>query len=135
MMNNLPTNIKYLGGLGSSDVKIKMQEAKCLVVPSLWYEGFPMVIVEALSNGVPIICSNIGSMKEIVKDGVTGYHFDVGQESSLIKAILRLFSNQTLHDSMSKSAFLDFKSNYTDAINYKLLLAVYANAVSDNNFR
>ncbi len=42
------------------DIMNLMRSATALVVPSLWYEGFPMVMVEALSFGLPILCSRVG---------------------------------------------------------------------------
>ncbi|MDW4662823.1 glycosyltransferase, partial [Escherichia coli] len=45
--------VTFLGALSRVDVLREMAEAEALVVPSLWYEGFPMVVVEAFAQGTP----------------------------------------------------------------------------------
>lgn len=60
-----------------------MKKASALVVPSLWYEAFPMTIVEAFATGLPVIASNLGSMAEIIDDGRTGLHFEPGNAEDL----------------------------------------------------
>jgi glycosyltransferase involved in cell wall biosynthesis len=43
-----------------------------IIVPSKCYEGLPVVIIEAMLSGKPIICSAIGGLPEVVEDGKTG---------------------------------------------------------------
>ena len=46
-----------------------------VVVPSIWWETGPLVVMEAFQYGRPVICSDIGGMSEKVTDGVNGLHF------------------------------------------------------------
>ena len=46
-----------------------------MVVPSIWWETGPLVVMEAFQYGRPVICSDIGGMSERVTDGVNGLHF------------------------------------------------------------
>ena len=46
-----------------------------MVVPSIWWETGPLVVLEAFQHGRPVICSDIGGMAEKVTDGVNGLHF------------------------------------------------------------
>ena len=46
-----------------------------LVVPSQWYENRPLVILEALAAGVPVLCTDLGGMRELVQEGVQGHRF------------------------------------------------------------
>lgn len=70
------TNIQYVGSKNKEQVLNLMMTAKTLVVPSLCYEGFPMVILEAFSLGLPVIVARLGAMKDIVEDKVNGFHID-----------------------------------------------------------
>jgi glycosyltransferase involved in cell wall biosynthesis len=58
-----------------------------VVVPSRWWENYPLVIQEAFMHRRPVICSDIGGMAENVTDGVNGLHFRVGDPASLAQAI------------------------------------------------
>lgn len=56
-------------------------DAICL---TSYYEGFPLAALESLANGIPVIASRTTGIKEIIKEGITGYTFDVGDEKQLI---------------------------------------------------
>ena len=49
-----------------------------LVVPSVWYENTPFVILEALASSTPVIVSNLGGLAELVEEGKNGFLFDTG---------------------------------------------------------
>ncbi len=55
-----------------------MQSVDAVLVPSIWWENSPVVIQEALANGRPVICSDIGGMAENVRPGHDGFHFEAG---------------------------------------------------------
>lgn len=65
-------HIEYLGPLRPSSVIDELRKAIALVLPSIWFEGFPLTVVEAYATGTPVIASRIGSLAEIVQEGVTG---------------------------------------------------------------
>lgn len=44
-----------------------MQTAKCVVLPSEWYETFGLTVIEAMSVGTPVVVSDLGALPEIVK--------------------------------------------------------------------
>ena len=65
---NLDTRIDFLGRQPSFSVKKIMKSADCLVVPSLCYENFPTVILEAMSASTPVIASGFGGINELILD-------------------------------------------------------------------
>ncbi|MEH7373367.1 glycosyltransferase, partial [Priestia megaterium] len=77
------SNVNFLGKLDSKDVLSYMSKSKYIIVPSIWYEGFPMTIIESYSVNTPVISSNIGSLKEVVINEVTGFHFENNNINSL----------------------------------------------------
>lgn len=58
-----------------------------LVFPSVWYEGFPLSIVEAFAAGTPVIASRLGGMLEMIAEGKTGLLFHPGDADDLAHKI------------------------------------------------
>ncbi len=64
--------VEYVGVLDHESVFSALRAATSLVLPSIWFEGFPLSVLEAYASGTPVIASRIGSLAEVVEDGVTG---------------------------------------------------------------
>jgi glycosyltransferase involved in cell wall biosynthesis len=110
---------------------VLLQQAQFLVFPSQWYEGFPMVLVEALACGTPALVTKIGSMKEIIKDEVHGLHFELGNKKQFIEKSTRLIQNKTFCETMGKNGRKEYLEKYTPEVNYKLLNSIYQDAISN----
>lgn len=125
------TRIEWLERQTPQQVRALMKSAAVLIVPSVWYEGFPMVIVEALSLGLPVIASRIGGLPEIIEHGVSGLLFQPGSPQSLGEA-LRKFSELSPDrvTSMRQAARDRFLSNYNEQTNSETLLHVYQEAMA-----
>ena len=128
-LESTDSNIEYIGRKAKEDVIDIVQKASFLVIPSVWYEGFPMVIVEAFACGTPVIASRLGSMEEIIDDGVTGLLFDVGDPNDLARKINFLVRNPKLVTSMSSNARNVYLSNYTKEKNYHKLIDINQNVI------
>jgi len=74
------------------------------VLPSLYKEGLPNVLLESLSMGIPVVSSNIGGVPEIVIDGKTGYMVEPGDSSALADAIIKVWANQNNYQKMKENA-------------------------------
>ena len=79
--------VKYLGPYNATDVGGLMSACDYVVVPSRWWENSPVVIQEAYSVGVPVICTGIGGMAEKVPPGISGLHFRLGDAEDLVRVI------------------------------------------------
>ena len=75
--------VTWLKWLPRAEILERMKNASVLILPSTWYEGFPMIIAEAFAVGLPVIASNLGSMASIVDDQRTGLHFRAGDAGDL----------------------------------------------------
>lgn len=80
-------NIEFLGFVPSRPLWELMRQAQAVVVPSVWYEPFGLVAVEAMAQGTPVIVSDRGGLPEIVEDGVSGLVFKAGNAKSLKKQL------------------------------------------------
>ena len=82
-------DIEYLGQQPWKRCICEMAKAKFLVFPSEWFETFGRTIVEAFSQGTPALAADLGAVRELVEDSVTGYRFPSGNVEALIAAALR----------------------------------------------
>jgi glycosyltransferase involved in cell wall biosynthesis len=82
--------IRFCGEYTADDLDQIVAEADFGIVPSIWQEAFGYVGPEMLTRGLPIIVSNVGAMKEYVRDGVNGYIFDPSNVNDLYCLIKRL---------------------------------------------
>jgi glycosyltransferase involved in cell wall biosynthesis len=90
---NTNSNIEVVGWQNPDQIARFISEANCVLVPSIWPENSPMVILEALQCGTPIIASSIGGIPELIKEGVTGILIEPGNEKSLIRAVKRCWAD------------------------------------------
>ena len=107
-----------------------MKQCKALIFPSLWYEGFPITLLEALCCGTIVIASKLGSMAEIIEDGINGFHFRAGDPGDLVSRINMVNSNPDQLKSISVKARLTYLEHYTPERNYSLLMNIYERALS-----
>lgn len=84
--------IHLLGELYPPDLRELYRRSKLLVLPSLT-EGFPLVVLEALSCETPAIASDVGSIPEVIQNGKNGYLIPKGDPDELAQAIARMFKN------------------------------------------
>ena len=124
--------IHFLGSQTSEQVHLLMSQAQFLVMPSIWYEGFPMVLVEAFAHGVPVICSRLGGMAEIVEDRVTGLHFEAGNADDLAEKINWLIAHPYECEIMGENARTEYLEKYTPETNYKQLMSIYQEAIDES---
>ena len=125
----------YLGRLPRSEVVEQMKRAAALLVPSLWYEGFPMVIVEALSCGLPIIASRIGGLPEMVQDGHSGLLFEPGDPSALLQALRNFVSDTSGIEAKRQASRDQFDRHYTEQKNYETLVEIYRELLDGQSTR
>src|SRR5215472_5798714 len=85
--------VEFAGRLPHDAVLSTIADARLLVIPSDCYEGFPMVLAEALACGTPVLASRIGSLAELVREGETGATFPAGDAPALAAAVRRLLAN------------------------------------------
>lgn len=66
-----------------TDINAQFQRMDCFVLPSLFGEGLPMVVLESMAQGVPVIASNVEGIPEAVRDGIDGLIFEAGSAKDL----------------------------------------------------
>jgi glycosyltransferase involved in cell wall biosynthesis len=87
------SEIRFEGWKSPEDVQKIMQISRVLVLPSKWYEGAPLTIIEAMSAGLPCVVSDCTSATEIVQDSINGYVFESGNVDSLKEKLIKTIDN------------------------------------------
>jgi glycosyltransferase involved in cell wall biosynthesis len=126
------SDIIFMGKQNENIVLEYMRSAKYLIVPSIWYEGFPMSIVESYSMGTPVICTNIGSLQEVVDHEKTGFHFKYNDFSNL-SIVLERALYFTDYNKMRRDVLKKYHENYTPEVNYKKLINIYQEVIKEKN--
>lgn len=129
-MENLVTrlglaHVTVLGGVAAGEVRSWMNGARFLICPSLWFEGFPLVIAEAFARGLPVICSRLGSLEELVEDGRTGLHAHPGDAADLAEKVEWAWRSERALGQMSRQGRAEFERKYTAERNYRNLMRIY----------
>lgn len=111
-------NVVMKGFIPNEEAKKLISQSRALILPTLWYEGFPMSIVEAYAMGTPVICSDLGNASSVVEEGVTGWKFKAGSAEGLAEKVRGWRE-------LSESVRHVFKEKYTVEGNYEMLNRIY----------
>lgn len=125
-------SIEFLGSCDRATVLRIVGRAKFQVIPSEWYEGFPMVVLEAYACGTPVVSSRIGSLQEIVREGETGVTFKAGDSADLILTVRRLLSVPADLPRLRHGARSEYVTRYTSTRNFAHLMEIYRQTLDDS---
>ena len=123
--------VQFLGYVSAQQYESNLKGAMFLVLPSVCYENFPRVVVEAYSCGVPILASRLGSVAELVKDGQTGVTFTPGNENDLREKARWLVDHPREREQMGQGAQRLYDEKFTAQKNYEALMAIYHQTIED----
>ena len=101
-LQELATNpaIQFLGSVPHEELGHVLSGADAIVVPSVWYETYCLIIQEAFAAKVPVIASNLGALAERVTDGLDGLLVPPHDATALRETIEKLIDNRSLLDGL-----------------------------------
>jgi glycosyltransferase involved in cell wall biosynthesis len=123
--------VEFLGQLPRKAVLEQVSQAAIQIVPSQWYEGFPLVILEAYSCGTPVVASRIGSLNELVEENRSGVKFEAGNANDLADKVRGLWDSGTRLQAMGVYARDLVCARYNGEKNYQQLMQIYEQATED----
>jgi glycosyltransferase involved in cell wall biosynthesis len=126
-----PAGVTSLGQQPRETVLRLMRGACVLIFPSICYECAPMTVIEAFACGLPVIASNLGSVPEFVRHGVTGLLFQPGDSEDLARRVRWAYDHPEQLRAMRAPARREYEQQYTADCNYKMLLNIYEMAVEN----
>ncbi len=121
-------NLIFKGELDSMAVINHLHNSSVFILPS-YDEVFPITILEAMSQGCVVICSDLPQIREWFKDGINGFLVPVGNVEELSNKIKYLHNNQDILATISQNNIHDIK-NYTETNQVPKYINVYSEIVN-----
>ncbi len=120
--------VSLLGQLDHAAVRDKMLAARALVLPSIWYEGLSMVLLEALAAGLPVLASDIGPIPEVVAPLGPEWLAQPGDPDDLAKGLARINDDEEVAR-VGAAARTLFEQRYSESQGLADLEATYERVV------
>lgn len=115
--NNLEGNILLLGSVNHECINKLYNASDVVVIPSVHIDGLEeatsISALESMASGVPVIASNIGGLKDIIKNGFNGVLVPERNEKELAIAIYELIKNKDMYEYISHNSIKDIENNFS----------------------
>jgi len=121
----------FHGVVSRDEISEKLKQCAFLVMPSICFEGLPLVLLEAMAAGRPAVASRLGAMAHVVEDGVTGLLFEPGNTVDMREKINMMISNPSLCEQYGAAARRRYLDLYTPEITYRNLMKIYTEVLSE----
>jgi glycosyltransferase involved in cell wall biosynthesis len=130
LVANLPPNVTLLGKVSRDRLDAFFAGLRVLVVPSVWYEVFGLVCIEALSRGVPVIASDIGGLPEVIAHEQTGLLVPPGDVAALAAALRRLIDDEPFARALGERGRETVRQQFSADAFYRQLQSVWDGVLS-----
>jgi glycosyltransferase involved in cell wall biosynthesis len=130
-----PNNCEFLGQLDAEALAQFYCDARMVVFATRCYEGFPTVLLEAMSHGLPVVCSRIGGLPEIVDDRKTGLLYEPGNVAELTEKILMLWQDPALCRRLGDVGRRKVREEYAADRLLDRLLVIYETVITEGSRR
>lgn len=124
------TTIEFVGFVKGAEKERLVREALCMVVPSEWYENFPMSVLESLSLGTPVVASRIGGLPEMIDPGETGLLFTPGHAEELARCLMWFAERIHASERLGANAMSRARERHGPETHYARLMNIYTRARS-----
>lgn len=127
-------SVRLLGRKTLQEALELLKEARFLLFPSLLYETFGKAMIEAFSCGTPVIASRLGALAEVVSNGTTGFHVEVGNVQDIVqKSASMLALPDAVYQQMRYAARQEYEAKYTVQANMRLLEEIYTDIITSSD--
>jgi len=127
-------HVEWLGWIDRSDVLSLMRKAGVLLFPSEWYEGgTPMTLIEAFASGLPVVASDLGTMRAMIETGINGLLVPTGDASAFAETSASILSDAERYTAMRQASRMTFEDFYAADRNYELLAQIYNEAIYERH--
>ena len=124
-------NIEFVGFKAGEELEKVIKDARFTLIPSIWYDNLPNTALESFQYFKPVIASNIGSLQELVLDGVNGYLFKPADAHELCEKIT-LLDDDSLVEKMGVESRKRLENRFAPQTHYNTLMKVFNRVREDN---
>ena len=110
--HTLDDKVQITGFLGKSEIIHHLQHSSIFVLPS-YSEGFPMVVLEAMASGLPIVATRVGAIPEMIKNDINGYVVDIKSIDQLTDKIKHLIEYPEKRSAMGQANIVKVRQLYS----------------------
>ena len=124
MTERLGEKVTFTGWLPASEIADCLNRMRLLILPS-YSEGLPVVILEAMACGTPILSTPVGGVPDIIKDGETGFIMEDNSPECIVSHVVRALNHPDIEE-ISQNAHALVKREFTYEVmveRYRAILA------------
>lgn len=104
--------IDFAGVIPPSELGRAFGEADYFILPSIWHENNPLILLDALQSNTPVIASDVGGVRDIVKDGSSGFLFPMGDVQALQAILQKTIDQPALKTQLQPKGHLPYIETY-----------------------
>jgi glycosyltransferase involved in cell wall biosynthesis len=124
-------NIEVLGPRYGDDLFKLIAGARFVVIPSKWYENYPMTVLESMALGKPVMVSGLGGLKEMVTENYNGWLVNPGSIRDLRYKIKQYYNEDDVIKQLGEQARKTVEQKNCSEVYYKNLMEVYSAVIPE----
>jgi glycosyltransferase involved in cell wall biosynthesis len=128
-MLHLQDRVAFAGEQDAAAVGRTLREAALAVLPSLWVENCPMVALEALAAGTPVIGVRVGGIPDLIREGETGELFERGSARDLADTMVRALGDARWLRESRQRARHSAETEFSPERHYDRLMEIYESVI------
>lgn len=132
--NNIK-NVELVGPKYGKDLSKLYTNARFVLVPSECYDNMPNVVLEAMSYSKPVVATDLGSLREIVRDNHNGILFERKNAVELRSKIDKLFKDNNLVKKLGKNAYHEAITRYDPEKHYDKLITIFDKSIKEEKWK
>jgi len=124
------TNVVFTGFRSGKDLEDMILGSRFQIMPSIWYENLPNSALESMLYGKPLIASDIGSLRELVDDGINGYLYEPRNYLELADRIRLMDDNAHVKD-MGEQCLVRMRERFSPETHYTDLMELFESVIHE----
>jgi glycosyltransferase involved in cell wall biosynthesis len=108
--------VRFGGQIAPTELDRAFAEADYFVLPSIWHENSPLILLDALQSKTPVIASDIGGVTDLIKDGMNGLLFPMGDKRALQEVLQRAVDQPDLVEQLRTGIHLPDIDDYAETV-------------------